>query len=393
MAVRLAIVMSHPNQHFSPMFRELAKANEIGLKVFYCCDWGLHDYVDPGFGREFSWDVPLLDGYDSEFLPIRRRPEQLSFMQVDNPQVGQRLDLFRPDWVWVHGYSHRTAWRVRSWAQGRAKVVYFGDSELLSERGWPRRSLKRLVLPWFFRRCDSFITIGDNNEAYYRHYGVSEERMFRGAFPVDVRRFQSSARDFDSQERDRMQARFGLTPDTTTVLFSGKFIPSKRPFDLITACARLHELGLSIQCLYLGAGPLEEKMREEVRTLGLSEAVRFGGFLNQAEMPLALSLGDILAICSERDPHPLAVTEAMAVGNAIVASDRVGCVGPSDAARPQENTLLYKCGDIGELADKLACLVADEHLRRKFGEASRRLAWTQDLSVANEALLRAMRVH
>ena len=44
-------------------------------------------------------------------------------------------------------------------------------------------------------------------------------------------------------------------------------------------------------------------------------------------------------MCSEKDPHPLAVTESMAAGNAVIASDRVGCVGPTDAARPGVNAL------------------------------------------------------
>ena len=151
-------------QHFVPLFARLAGSGEVDLKVFYCCDWGIREYADPGFGQTFAWNIPLLEGYQSEFLPIRR-PRSLSFFEVDNPQVGDYLSSFDPDAVWIHGYGQRTSWRVLRWARRRAAVLYFGDSELLTRRGSVAKIVKRCVLPWFFRRCDGFLTIGDNNES------------------------------------------------------------------------------------------------------------------------------------------------------------------------------------------------------------------------------------
>ena len=77
--IRLAVVISHPIQYFSPLFARLAATPGIDLKVFYCCDWGVREYRDPGFDTSFAWDIPLLDGYEHEFLPIMRRPENLGF--------------------------------------------------------------------------------------------------------------------------------------------------------------------------------------------------------------------------------------------------------------------------------------------------------------------------
>ena len=189
----MAAVVSHPIQHFAPMFRDLAQAPGLELRVYYCCDWGVESYRDPGFGCDFAWDVPLLEGYQHEFLPIRRKPRSLSFFEVDNPAVGRRLDDFRPSVVWIHGYAHRTSWRAWRWARGRARTLFFGDSELVHRRSRLVAAVKRAVLPAFYRRIDAFITIGDNNEAYYRHYGVPDRKLFRGAFPVDIRRFRGAA--------------------------------------------------------------------------------------------------------------------------------------------------------------------------------------------------------
>ena len=387
-AKRLAVVISHPIQHFVPLFQQLARRPDVELKVFYCCDWGVREYADPGFGKSFAWDIPMLDGYESEFLSIRRRPRSLGFFDIDNPQVGSRLSEFGPDAVWVHGYSHRTSWRVLRWARSRARVLYFGDSELLSARGLASRLVKRVVLPRYFSRCDAFLTIGDNNEAYYRHYGVPEGVFYRGSFPIDVGRFQDAVSGLTEVDRRQLRASYGLSPDSVVVLFVGKMIDIKRPLDLIEAISRLRNVEPRIEALMVGSGPLEEAVRRRIDALKVESRVRLAGFVNQSEVPRLLWLGDVLAMCSEKDPHPLAVSESMACGNAIVASDRVGCVGPTDSARVGENAICYPCGDVSALAACLERLASDQGLLRQMRQRSRELAWTQDVSVARDAVIR-----
>src|SRR5688572_30177452 len=119
MTLRLAIVVSHPIPHFAPLHREATRMAGLDLRVFFCCDWGVQSYEDPGFGAAVQWDVPLLEGYPHEFLPIARRPKRLRPWEVDNPEVGSALDRFAPDVVKVHGYAHRTHWRVSNWTRQR----------------------------------------------------------------------------------------------------------------------------------------------------------------------------------------------------------------------------------------------------------------------------------
>ena len=391
MPYRLSIVISHPIQHFVPLFVRLAMNDDIELRVFYCCDWGANTYRDPGFGKSFEWDIPLLEGYDYQFLPIRRRPESLSYREIDNPQVTERLSAFGPDAVWVHGYGHRTSWRVLRWAKGRARALYFGDSELLAPRKLLSRLMKRLVLPHFFARCDGFLTIGDNNEDYYRYYGVSDTKMYRGCFPIDLQRFQTAVADLTPSDRERLRGRFGLSADAIVALFVGKLIDIKRPLDLVEAVAAVQDQVPQLEALIVGSGPLEHRLRGRIRELGLQNRVRMAGFVNQSAMPSVLWLGDVIAMCSEKDPHPLAVSESMAVGNAVVASDRVGCVGPTDAARPGINADVYPCGDVRALADRLLRFVSDGDRRAAMKKASLSIVETQDVKCAYRAVLDFLR--
>src|SRR5437773_1139796 len=47
MSLRFAAVISHPIQHYSPVFRELARVPGVAVKAFYCCDWGVKPTHDP----------------------------------------------------------------------------------------------------------------------------------------------------------------------------------------------------------------------------------------------------------------------------------------------------------------------------------------------------------
>ncbi|MGN6533252.1 MAG: glycosyltransferase family 1 protein, partial [Ginsengibacter sp.] len=85
--IRLAIITTHPIQYNAPLFSLLAKRNTINIKVFYT--WGekvLQDKFDPGFGKNINWDIPLLEGYDFQFVSnISADPGSHHFGGIDNP--------------------------------------------------------------------------------------------------------------------------------------------------------------------------------------------------------------------------------------------------------------------------------------------------------------------
>ena len=66
---KLAVISSHPIQYNAPLFALLAKEPEMELKVFYT--WGkdsIKDKYDPDFQQKIQWDIPLLEGYQYQFL-------------------------------------------------------------------------------------------------------------------------------------------------------------------------------------------------------------------------------------------------------------------------------------------------------------------------------------
>ena len=61
------------------------------------------------------------------------------------------------------------------------------DSELRGRRPWHVLLAKRIVLPRVLRKVNMFLTVGDENERYFRHYGVNTVRFHRVGFSIRQR--------------------------------------------------------------------------------------------------------------------------------------------------------------------------------------------------------------
>src|ERR1039457_1804547 len=103
---RLAVVLSHPTQYYSPWFRWLRSHTGLDFRVFYLWDFGVAHRHDPDFGTSFQWDVDLLSGYDSEFVPnTSGRPGAEHFLGFNNPGLTRQMGAWRPDAMLIFGYK------------------------------------------------------------------------------------------------------------------------------------------------------------------------------------------------------------------------------------------------------------------------------------------------
>ncbi len=107
---RLAILISHPVQYFSPLFRRLAEQPEIDLTVLYCSLQGAGTMNDPGFGVSFAWDIPLLEGYRYKALRNFWPGRLKGFFGCLNPGVITELRKGGYDATIVFGWGSLSTW-------------------------------------------------------------------------------------------------------------------------------------------------------------------------------------------------------------------------------------------------------------------------------------------
>ena len=170
--LRLAYVTTHPVQYRAPLFRELARENDLTLKVFFGSDFGVAPSHDPGFDRTIRWDVPLLQGYEHVFIKNSAiRPNHRSFWGLYNPQMASEIIRWRPDVVIIHGYAHATHLMVlESCASKHIPVLIQGESNLTHRRSAFVRTLKRLLFRYMRSRIAGALAIGSLSAKYFEHY-------------------------------------------------------------------------------------------------------------------------------------------------------------------------------------------------------------------------------
>jgi glycosyltransferase involved in cell wall biosynthesis len=360
---RLAIVVSHPIQHFCPMYRSIAADGRVEPQVIFAVK-GAEPKFDSGFGRVIHWQEDLLQGFDYRVLTVDAKQREKA--------VAQALSDFSPDVVYVHGYEGSYARAAMRWAKRNgAPVLMTTDSELRHSRPLHVRAIKRLVLPWILRKVDLFLTVGDGNERYFEHYGVRSDRFHRVPFSIDSFYYDQVLAD-RTANRDALRQELGIPRDAVVILTVGKLIPRKGQADLVCAFGEaLKSVHGPAVLLLAGDGAERKRLEELAKPFG--SAVRLLGFIGVDQLPKYDVAADIYVHPSSFDPHPLAISEALYCSLPIVVSDRVGSVGPTDDVQEGKNGWVYPNGDVNALSAILVKLIDDPGLRESAGRASREL--------------------
>ncbi len=98
MTHKLAIVVSHPIQHFvAPFYRALSAEASLNLTVVFASSIGVRPYFDKEMNTTISWEMDLLGGYDHVFLPEADQISSTSTRTVNNPSVGTELARQKPN--------------------------------------------------------------------------------------------------------------------------------------------------------------------------------------------------------------------------------------------------------------------------------------------------------
>lgn len=391
MSYKLAIVVSHPIQHFVPFYRALALSPDIELVVIYASRIGLEPYFDRGMNTMIAWKMDLLGGYESVFLPESDQIHSTAPFDVNNPSVSDELSRQQPDVVLIYGYNLMTSLRALAWCRRRSvPAMMISDSELRTPRSLPIRSIKKLVLPWLLGRFDAFLTVGDCNEDYLRNYGVPDGRFFRSPFTIDENTYLE-ARKNRALLRGQSRARLGIAEEAVVALTVGKLSPRKRPVDIVETARTFKAAGLPVTPTFVLAGDGTEI--DHVRSVAASESlpVLAPGFINVDELPGFYAAADMIVHPSSRDPHPLVMSEAACIGLPLVVSDRVGAVGPTDIARLGQNALQFPCGNISAIVDAVALLTCSPDRRIQMGFASQLIFDQLNIEQSVDGAIKAVR--
>jgi len=353
---RIAFVFTHRIQYFTNLLDELSRRGQMRLTAVYAHQTG--SFNDPGFGMRICWDNRADAHLPSATLPDSARRPHGAFLSSFSRQLGKALDEFRPDLVHLNGYAHAIQWQAWLWAQRRnVPMLLRGDGDTLrGDQGW-RAVVRRWPAQVFTRRASHVFFQGEENRKYWIARGASPQTMSWLPCVSDTEVFHGAA--FASEEtRCEFRRAHGAGPEDVVFIVSGKLENRKRPFDALRMLRQLESA--KIKVWFLGSGPLENELKALALSLGVAGRAYWWGFRNQTQIPSVLQAGDVLLHLSEADPWPYSVLEGAASGLALLLSD---CTGSHpDWLESPAACLVFRCGDVAELAATASRLAEDNSL-------------------------------
>ena len=371
--VRLAYLVSHPIQYQAPLLRRIAQEPDIELMVLFGSNFSVREYVDRGFGVDVKWDVPLVDGYEHEFLPAiwdkgrTGRASQLNYGIFSRLRGGKSAPAF--DVLWVHGYSTLNSLQGMLAAKRLGIPVLLRAESRLSgaDRGGVKPWAKNLFFSLLKRLVDGVLPIGAWNTMYWRHYLGDSFPQFPMPYAVDNSYFQRRCLEAVTGRTELLEE-LNLEESRPVILFASKLQNRKRCADLLEAYLRLVAVkGIDHHPYLVIVGDGEERPALERRAAESGcEDIRFCGFRNQSELPRYFNIATVFVLPSRDEPWGLIVNEVMNAGRAVIVSDDVGC--QPDLIEDGVEGCVFPAGDVAALANALRRVLATPETAEAMGQ-------------------------
>ena len=391
---RVAFVTSHPIQYQVPVFRHLAQRNDLDFQVLFAM---LPDAAaqGAGFGVEFEWDIPLLEGYKYSVLNnVAAQPGVTYYKGCDTPEIATELKERKIDAVVVNGWVVKTCLQTLAACRKLGiPCIVRGEANNLR----PRPLWKRLIQRQLVRRYDAYLPIGTASRNFYRGYGVKDSVMFNAPYCVENDRFARAALEA-APRRNELRSRWQIPESAVCFLFCGKFETKKHPVELVqafmSACSQLPDNESSnhppIHLLMVGDGELRHQCEQLASRLSPLATITFTGFLNQSEIVDAYVAADVLTLPSDHgETWGLVVNEAMACGLPAIVSDQVGCA--SDLIRHDQTGWVFPFGNWDELAEVLVKVLRQKEQIQGMSSACRDLIDLYSPEVAAKGIANAVK--
>ncbi|HEY4334345.1 MAG TPA: glycosyltransferase family 4 protein [Puia sp.] len=373
---KLAIISSHPIQYNAPLFRLLAESKTVHLRVFYTWEQsGKGAKYDPGFGKTIEWDIPLLEGYESEFVTnTSYDPGTHHFKGMINPGLNKVIEAWQPDLLLVYGWSWASHLKAIRHFHGRIPVLFRGDSTLLNEKPGLRKILRRIFLTWVYRHVDYALYVGTNNKDYFLRHGLKPRQLIHAPHAVDNRRFSASDAERRAEANDWKRS-LGIKPGELVVLFAGKLEAYKDPAFVVGLAERWKDL--PVRVILVGNGQMEEELKQRAKT---TPGIIFLDFQNQTRMPVVYRLADLFILSShsqtlgqgmstQTETWGLGANEAMACGCGLMLCTGVG--GAVDLVKEGLNGIIFPVGGTEKCTKFVQELLAEPGKLEKIKAASR----------------------
>lgn len=227
--------------------------------------------------------------------------------------------------------------------------------------GNPSLVSNNIILRYIVRNADYLLATADE---YFVHFQIC------GADSSKFIKIRNGINPFIQQmNKSEVRKKLGLDNDRKILVTTSYLIPRKNPKLLLDSFIKLSKENENLDLVFVGDGPLRNKLSLSVKENGLSNRVTFTGNLNAKETNYWLNASDIFCLPTNSDGLSNSVTEAMYCSLPVVATTGGSFSG---IILEGETGFLVRPGDLNDMTNKIESLVVDSKLRNRIGLNAKR---------------------
>jgi glycosyltransferase involved in cell wall biosynthesis len=221
---------------------------------------------------------------------------------------------------------------------------------------------RELVSRWIdqARKADVIVAQTESVAASLVTLGLSRIRIIPNG--VDLARFAQAPKD------ETLLRRLGIDGTRIVVMHVSNLKPLKRAMDLVSSAAVAVEQDRRLIYVVVGDGADRGAMEAACRRRGIIDHFRFVGWVPYDRVPAYLNLADIVVMPSELEAQARVYLETQACGRVLLASD---IAAARHVISDGDTGLLFRRGDIAELARRTLDAAADRGVRARIGARAR----------------------
>ncbi len=243
----------------------------------------------------------------------------------------------------------------------------------------PQFALMETLEALVAREADRVLTLTSAMRDQFVAKGIDARRI--GIVPngVDTAHFHMLPRD------EALAQRLGLPAGVPVIGYVGSIVGYEGLDDLVDAASSLRDAGRDFRLLLVGDGAALPGLRERIAASRLAHRVIVPGRVPHDEVAAYYSLIDICPFPRKPIPlcemvSPLKPFEAMAMEKTVLVSSVRAL---TDIVADGRNGLVFRKGDVGDLAKVLDRLIGDTSLRAQLARQGRR--WVESSGTWNRS--------
>lgn len=272
-------------------------------------------------------------------------------------QLKKLIREIKPDII--HGFSVETLTIAGGLTNFHPYVVSTWGSDVLI---YPKESkLRKYTVPFTLKRADMITCDGANTEEAMIKMGIKGEKINRVLHGVDVSIFKPLPKDEKLKEKLEIS-------NSPTVISTRRLRPVCDVETLVKAVPLVLKELPDAKFIIAGEGSQKEHLIGLAKSLNMSEATRFIGWIPNDELPQYLSSSDVYVSTSLSDSGLSSATaEAMACGLAVIITD----FGDNRMwVEDGVNGYIIPLRSPEALASRIIHLLRNKDIREKLGQAN-----------------------